>query len=116
MDSWELIAPIIASASPVLLFLLSVMLRSADSRAKDKTQVKIEAGANITASPLEEALRQDIRQEAEIARLTERNISLAAEKDRLLKTIARRDATIARRDAVIEAQGETIRILRGERP
>lgn len=112
MGSWEHVPPLITAATPIILLLLGAVLRTADSRAKDKVPagpVVLDAGADVKVSPEVEALRKDIEQESKIARLEERVSSLQAEVGRLEAAVKRRDGKIAARD-------ETIRLLRGERP
>lgn len=104
---WENAAPIITALTPVLLFLLSVFLRTADQRAEGRRSggVVTQAGAEVQPTTRELALLQDIEQERKIAQLEERCRSLEAEKERLLGTIQRRDAKIS-------LLNETIRVMR----
>jgi len=109
--NWEYAAAVITASSPLLLYVLSVFLRTADQRAKsrgDAEQVFVQTGADVQPSAREQALLQDIEQERKIARLEERNRALIEEKERLLRSIDRRDAKI-------HGLNETIRVLRENR-
>lgn len=106
--NWEYAAGIITAASPILLYVLSVFLRTADQRAKSRgnmPDVVVSSGADVQPSAREQALLQDIEQERKIARLDEQNRSLRAEKERLLQSIERRDVKI-------QKLNETINVLR----
>lgn len=109
--NWEYAAAVITASSPLLLYVLSVFLRTADQRAKsrgDAEKVVVQTGADVQPSAREQALLQDIEQERKIARLEERNRALIEEKERLLRSIDRRDAKI-------HGLNETIRVLRENR-
>lgn len=106
--NWEYAAATITAASPLILYILSVFLRTADQRAKslgNTPNVVVQPGSDVQPSAREQALLQDIEQERKIARLEEQNKSLKAEKERLLQSIERRDAKIQRLN-------ETIKVLR----